>query len=89
MTDIQEFIKKKQSLFWAVPKEKKHEISDTFLVETILNYGTLEDVRELISLLGLHQTATIFFQTSKNRERHNYFPPVENYFRLYFKRHVS
>jgi hypothetical protein len=88
MTDIQEFIKKKQSLFWAVPKEKKSDISNILLVETILNYGTLEDVRELIGLLGLRQTAAIFFQTSQNRERHNYFPPVENYFRLYFQRHV-
>jgi hypothetical protein len=89
MTEIQNFINKKQSLFWAVPKAKKSEISNAFLVETILNYGSLEDVRELISLLGLSQTATIFFQTSQNRERHNYFPPVENYFRLYFQRHVS
>lgn len=89
MTDIQAFIQKKKSLFWAVPKEKKSDISNILLVETILNYGTLEDVRELISLLGLRQTAAIFFQSSQNRERHNYFPPVENYFRLYFQRHVS
>jgi hypothetical protein len=89
MADTQQFIQKKKSLFWAVPKEKKSEISDALLVETILNYGTLEDVRELFSVLGMHQTATIFFQTSQNRARHNYFPPVENYFRLYFQRHVS
>ena len=89
MTDIQQFVQKKQSLFWAVPKEKKNDIGHILLVETILNYGTLEDVRELINLLGLRQTAAIFFQSSQNRERHNYFPPVENYFRLYFKRHVS
>lgn len=88
MTEIQTFIQKKQSLFWAVPKDKKKDISDPLLVETILNYGTLEDVRELIMLLGLRQTASIFFKTSQNRERHNYFPPVENYFRLYFQRHV-
>jgi hypothetical protein len=89
MTDIQAFIQKKKSLFWAVPKEKKNEISDSLLVETILNYGSLEDVRELFSLLGMPRTAAIFFQTSQNIERHNYFPPVENYFRLYFNRHVS
>jgi hypothetical protein len=89
MTEIQEFINKKKSLFWAVPNDRKSEISNPFLVETILNYGTLEDVRELIRLLGLRQTANIFYETSQNRTRHNYFPPVENYFRLYFQRHVS
>jgi hypothetical protein len=58
------------------------------VVETILNYGTLEDVRELIKLLGLENTAQIFYQATENRPRKNYIPQVENFFKLYFDRHV-
>lgn len=63
-------------------------ISDELLVETILNYGSLEDVRSLIDLLGLSRTAEVFSKTTTGRTRSNYFPEVANYFRLYFRRHV-
>ena len=43
---------------------------------------------ETLKLLGLKHLATIFFNATQNRPRHNYFPEVENYFRLYFQRHV-
>ena len=89
MTDIQIFILKNKHLFWSVPAEKKIDISDALLVETILNYGSLEDVRELLSLLGITKTAAVFFHTTKQKTRHNYFPPVENFFRLYFNRHAA
>jgi hypothetical protein len=83
-----EYIKNHNALFWAVPKEKRATISDTLLVETILNYGTWEDVNELFELIGLKQTATIFFAASQNRARHNFLPQVENYFRIYFQHHA-
>ena len=82
------YIEKRKDLFWSVGAAQRHKISETLLVETILNYGTLEDVRELIDLLGLHHTAEIFYNATENRTRKNYFPEVENYFKLYFDRHV-
>ena len=88
MKEVEEYIEKRKNLFWSVSDSRKKDISEILLVETILNYGTLEDVRELIQLLGLKQIATIFFNATQNRPRHNYFPEVENYFRLYFQRHV-
>ncbi|GHT33614.1 hypothetical protein AGMMS49574_19680 [Bacteroidia bacterium] len=41
-----QYIAKHKSLFWYTPEDKKEEISDSLLVETILNYGTLENVKE-------------------------------------------
>jgi hypothetical protein len=88
VSDRQSYIKIRRPLFWSVADEKLADISDELLVETILNYGSLEDVRELIALLGLRQTAGIFFRGSEGRQRQNYFPEVANFFRLYFHRHV-
>jgi hypothetical protein len=88
MKSIEQYIEKRKNLFWSVSDNRKKDISETLLVETILNYGSLEDARELIALLGLSHVATIFFSNTENKTRHNYFPEVENYFRLYFKRHA-
>jgi hypothetical protein len=89
MENIEKYIEKHKTLFWSVGEKHKKDISETLLVETILNYGTLEDCRELIALLGLNETAKIFFQNTQNKTRHNYHPEVENYFRLYFQRHAQ
>lgn len=88
MKAIENYIEHRKNLFWSVSDSRKKDIGEPLLVETILNYGTLEDVRELIAVLGLKQTATVFFDATQGRTRHNYFPEVENYFRLYFQRHV-
>ncbi len=85
---IKQYIQEHQALFWSVPKEKKEEISEILLIETILNYGTWEDVMELFEVVGLHRAANIFFKASENRTRHNFLPQVENYFKIYFQRHA-
>jgi len=82
------YIRHRRPLFWSVSDDKLPNISDELLVETVLNFGTLDDVRELIQLLGLPRTAAIFYKTAVNRSRHNYFPEVANFFRLYFNRHA-
>jgi hypothetical protein len=89
MTTKETFIRQHRPLFWSVGDNNLSNISDELLVENILNYGSLDDVRELIHLLGLVPTATIFRKTIVNRARHNYFPEVANFFTLYFNRHVS
>lgn len=89
MGNIEKYIEKRKDLFWSVGESQRKNISNALLVETILNYGTLEDCRELIALLGLNETAKIFFQNTQNRTRHNYYPIIENYFRLYFQRHAQ
>jgi hypothetical protein len=84
---IKRFIKDHSSLFWYIKQDAKESISVEFLVETILNYGELKDVKKLLALLGTKRTAEIFFQQTRNR-RCNYFPKVKNYFALYFDRHA-
>jgi len=89
-TDLSTFINNHKSLFWFTPEEKLDQISLAVLIETILNYGTMDDVRELFRLVGIKTVAEIFFESiqKSERRRNNYFPDVENYFTLYFKKHV-
>ena len=47
----EQFIDKHKSLFWYTPESEKANISDALLAENILNYGTLDDYRDLIATL--------------------------------------
>jgi hypothetical protein len=85
--DIRQFIRERSALFWYIKPDAKEKISLELLVETILNYGTLEDVKALFDLLGMKTVARIFFKQS-TRARSNYLPKVKNFFTLYFKRHA-
>ena len=44
--EIKAFIRENSALFWYTPEDKKEEISPEFLVETILNYGSMEDANK-------------------------------------------
>lgn len=57
----EQIIEKNKSLFWYIPEDQKQSISDALLVETVLNYGTLNDYRELIDALGGKYVADVFF----------------------------
>ena len=89
--EIIDFINKYSYLFWYTPEDKRDNISLSFLVETILNYGNMNSVKELISLLGIKRTAKIFFDSTNISERRkgNYFELTLNYFFLFFRYHVS
>jgi len=86
--EIKQLIKENSSLFWWIKEEKKENISQEFLVETILNYGDIRSVKKLFELFGINKVAEIFYKQT-SRERINYFPQVVNFFNLYFKRHAS
>ncbi len=87
MNNRVDYIAKRSALFWSVGDLSK--VTDVLLVETILNYGSWEDVKELIQLLGLSRTATLFRSSTEGRMRDNYFPEVKNFFTHFFKRHVQ
>jgi hypothetical protein len=82
-----EFIRSHRNLFWYIPEEEKENISMAVLVETILNYGDLQAVRQLIKIAGIKSVAEIFFKQIRHK-RVNYFPQVSNFFTLYFNRHA-
>ncbi|MCD6596497.1 MAG: hypothetical protein J7L04_02345 [Bacteroidales bacterium] len=85
--EIKKFIHEHKDLFWYTPEEEKEEISLTVVVETILNYGSLESIKKLFRLIGIKKTSEIF-KVQINNKRNNYFLPVKNFFELYFKRHA-
>ena len=85
--EIKAFIRRHSALFWYIPEDKKEEISEELLVETILNYGTLEDSLRLISLLGESKVQRIL-SSAKGRKKGNYFPEIHNFFSLLLARHA-
>ena len=86
-SEIKAFIKEKSSLFWSVPEDKKEEVSPSLLVEAILNYGTMDDVRTLFRLMGIEEVSRIFF-SAKGRQKLNYYPEIYNFFSLLFKKYA-
>ena len=79
--DIKQFIRNHSNLFWYTPEDKKEDISHEFLVETILNYGDIEAVKQLINILGTDRLAEIF-SGLKGRKKHNYYPEIYHFFSI-------
>ncbi len=85
---LQEFIRQHSALWWWVPEEAKPNLSLNSIVEAILNYGEIEDIKKLFEIIGIKKVAEIFFEATENRQRTNYSPVIQNFFTLYFKRHA-
>lgn len=83
----EQLIEKNKALFWYTPEAEKQNISDALLVETFLNYGTLDDYRDLISVLGGKQVAKVFFD-AKGRQKDNYYPEIRHFFSLVLAKYV-
>ena len=81
-----DLIQEKPYLFWYV--KDKESLSDEAIVEAILNRGDFDDILKLIDSMGIKRVAEIFYrQTSLKRS--NYCKKTENYFRLFFERHLK
>lgn len=83
--NIQDFIKKRPYFVWYTKNFNK--LSPEAIVESTLNYGDFDDVKKLIFILGMRQTADIFRHQIR-KKRNNYRPEVKNYFELYFKKYA-
>ncbi|TSC62818.1 MAG: Uncharacterized protein G01um101448_363 [Parcubacteria group bacterium Gr01-1014_48] len=84
---ISDFVRQRKYLFWST--RNYDGLSKEAIVEAVLNYGDMKDVREMISILGMQETAKIFHaQTNPNRARINYRADVKNYFKLYFEKYA-
>ena len=83
----QQLIQKHSSLFWYTPEEKKQDISDALLVERILNDGSLDDYRDLISTLGGKRVADVFFSAT-GRQKGNYYPEIYHFFSLVLSKYA-
>jgi len=85
--EFKDFIRSHSSLFWYIPEDKKEDLSPDVIVEFILNYGSIEDVKTMIRILGVKETAKIFF-AAQERRKLNYYPEIYNFFSIYFKRYA-
>jgi len=83
-----EFIEKNKHLFWYINPEKLQDISNAVLVEFIFNYGTWEDVKELVALLGYDELRRVY-ESLDERQKGNYFDPAINYLSLLTHSHAS
>ena len=88
--EVQEFINEYRHLFWYAPEDKKPEISQEFLIETILNYGDLDAVVKLFNVLGIKNVADTFFHSinMSPRRRGNYHEIILNFFTLVFNKYA-
>lgn len=86
--EIKQFIREHSSLFWYTPEEKKEEIGHELLIEMILNYGGLDDIRQLIRIMGIESISEIFFSV-QGRKKLNYYPEIYHFFSLLFKKYVQ
>ncbi|MGE5383743.1 MAG: hypothetical protein ACM3PX_09985 [Omnitrophica WOR_2 bacterium] len=78
---VKSFIDDRSYLFWYIPEDKKQEVSHELLVETIFNYGDLNDIRTLISVLGFEKLTEIY-NGLKGRKKMNYYPEMLNFLSL-------
>lgn len=85
--ELKQFIKEKSSLFWYIPENKKENIDEEVVVEFILNYGQIEDIKKMFNIIGIKRVAEIF-NNLKDRQKLNYYPEIFNYFSLYLKKHA-
>lgn len=51
--EMKRFIKKHRHLWWWVPEDKKEHLKPASVVEALLTYGDVKDVKELFDLLGI------------------------------------
>jgi len=89
--EIKQFIEDHQELFWYSPAPKSERVSDELLVEMVLNYGSIDILREFFSVMGIKKVAEIFFDSIGKSERRkgNYHELTLNYFTLLFNSYVS
>ncbi|OGW88363.1 MAG: hypothetical protein A3A73_02980 [Omnitrophica bacterium RIFCSPLOWO2_01_FULL_50_24] len=79
---LQTFVKKRPYLFWSSGPQA--QLSESAVVEGVLNYGDLPDVRKLVTILGKDKVTQIFYK-SAGKKRSNYDPRIKHFFRHYFK----
>jgi len=82
---IQKFIKARPYLIWYV--RDFEALSEEAVVEAVLNYGDFDDVKKIITILGIRKIAQIFKKHAW-RKRSNYRPEIKNYFKLYFRKYA-
>jgi len=82
----EKIVQKKPFLFWSVGDTA--QLGERAVIEAVLKYGDFDDFLLLKQELGLNTVAQAFDQLLKSR-RGDIHPRTKNFWKLYFKRHVS
>jgi hypothetical protein len=85
--DIKQFIREHSNLFWYTPEEIKEDISHELLVETIFNYGDLQSVKQLFTIIG-NDRLTEIFSGLEGRKKLNYYPEIYHFFSILVNKNV-
>ncbi len=83
-----EFIEKNKHLFWYIKPDKIKDIDNEVLVEFIFNYGTWEDVKQLVEILGRAELKRVYDGLDE-RKKGNYIPEFLNMLHLIAHKHAS
>lgn len=86
--EMKDFIKEHSYLWWWVPEDKKEFLSLDSIVEAILNYGYVKDIKKLFEIAGIEKVSGTFFKHIAGM-RPNYSKKTINYFNIYFQRHAQ
>ncbi len=70
-----QFITKNSHLFWYIKKEAIPNISNEVLVEFVFNYGTWQDVKDLIKIIGFQELKRVYEDVT-DRKVGNYLPEM-------------
>jgi hypothetical protein len=76
---------KNSKIFWDIPKDKVSQLSDDAMLERILNYGDMNQLREV---LKNKEDFKRIYSKIRNKKRANLSPLVINYIDLYLKKHA-
>jgi hypothetical protein len=86
--ELKQFIRQHSPLWWWVPEAAKANLSLSAVVEALLIYGSIEDIKNLFGIVGIKKVAAIFYESTRDRQRSNYPPEIKIFFTLYFERHA-
>jgi hypothetical protein len=89
--ELKDFIRRHSSLFWYIPEDKKEDLSPDVVVEFILNYGDMDMIRELLSIMGIDRVAKSFFESINlsERRRGNFNELTLNFFTIFFNKYAQ
>ena len=87
--ELKALIRKNAHLFWYSKDLEKENLPLPVVLEFFINYADKQDIKALFNIVGIKNAAAVFFEQVKQwGNRTNYFPELQNYFTLYFKRYA-
>jgi hypothetical protein len=76
---------KDSDIFWDIPKDKISQLSEEAIVERILNYGDMDQLR---AVTKNKEKFSKIYTKIRDKKRCNLSPLVINYIDLYLEKHA-